>query len=316
MPVTAVVAVLGDPSRRMCVLGGRPELARSLGCVYACLVTLFFGTFQRTIRREVSVLHGLPRVFVTDFAVSRCGTMLVVCETQNSVLLHVRIADGTVVKRVGGVGKSPLQFGRHGYLRVHAPADGRVLVLDAVNARVQVLTPQLDFVSCIHVGKLSPSSYFWADVDVVIVQNEAWPPSVRVFSRANGSQFRRVELLHRDIDLNASFASFCLLPQRRHWAFTKCEQWIVCEFAENGVFRRNLDDGDGCSSFRAVHCSDFDLIIQSPGRFVVFSPDFEHKAVVHVTRSWGYVGARVHDGTLIMLHVDCDENIISMEVAS
>jgi hypothetical protein len=151
-PDVCVAAVLGDDAHRVAILGGREGMPRSLGSVYGGSVTRFLGGGLRGIVSRVIDTPGVK--CYNGIAVSRDGCTLLVADTMGgSHAIHAfRVADGSRLRAVGGMGAEPLQFNRPCQLWV--ASDDYVFVADCGNNRVQVLTPRLDFHSFVGVGQL------------------------------------------------------------------------------------------------------------------------------------------------------------------
>jgi hypothetical protein len=69
-----VSAVLGDAERRVCVLGGREGMPRSIGSVYAGAITLFLGSLLGIVRRTFTTFN--LRTVNNGIAVTRDGNIL------------------------------------------------------------------------------------------------------------------------------------------------------------------------------------------------------------------------------------------------
>lgn len=326
----AVAAVLRDAARRLCVLGGRDGQPRSLGSVYACFVTLFLGTFRgwRVHRAELAEdpddWVGDPKRWVdaVDFAVSRDGTALVACLNWPEALAQYRLADGVLLRQVRSAVEGPLTFSGFN-MRVHIPPDDAVLVLDSRLGVVYVLTPQLGFVSSIHVGRQETSysaACFWADAAVVAVTHTD-AMRVRVFSRADGSLLRRVELSCYGSAQQRHIDGLCFMPRRRHWALVEREPsgtvWTVSVCAESGGFLRRVTHRDLRGWTSTISCTEFDeLIVESAGAVVVFGAD-DAPAVTCFDRYTGYViGIVAQNGCLFVLDTHPEEENLTCTVFS
>jgi hypothetical protein len=182
----AVAAMLCDTAR-FCVLGGIPGLRRSLASIYAMHVVLFLGTgFKGTVRRNVvsflSALNSSLAVLNTaqePVLLVTTKTRVLVMDPKRFTVLHsVRAFDfGEVVLDCPN--------------RLAVAPDGFVFVEEWGNARVHVLTPQLEFHA--HIGsadQLRSPAGLCADANFVFV-SARFEHHASVFSRADGALVRR-----------------------------------------------------------------------------------------------------------------------------
>jgi DNA-binding beta-propeller fold protein YncE len=125
-------------------------------------------------------------------AVSVDGCTLLVSDSiGGSHAIHAfNIADGSLLRVVGGKGDAPLQFCTPFQVSVAAD-DGFVFVAELGNNRVQVLTPSLDFHAFIGAGAVTRPTGVCANADVVVV-SEAGTHRISVFDRRDGTLRRRV----------------------------------------------------------------------------------------------------------------------------
>jgi DNA-binding beta-propeller fold protein YncE len=118
-----------------------------------------------------------------DFAVSVDGHTLVVSDGHaggTDSLYVLAVADGSVLRVVGGRGSHPLQFNNP--RQVWVACDGFVFIADCGNRRVQVLAPDLTFHSVIGADDLCSPSGVCANADVVVV-TEVLAHRVSVYHR-------------------------------------------------------------------------------------------------------------------------------------
>jgi DNA-binding beta-propeller fold protein YncE len=262
-----VAAVLGDALHRVAVLGGREGMPRSLGSVYGGSVTRFLGGGLRGVVSRVIATRGVQS-YCNGIAVSRDGSTLLVSDCDGGThAIHVfRLADGSRLRVVGGLGDGPLQF--RNPRQVYIAADGFVFVADRGNDRVQVLTPSLDFHGFVGVGR--PYGVC-ANADVVVVSEAGILNSVRILNRHDGAL-----LLRRGYGGDGVVASplgMCFMSGDRHVAVAESDFDRVSVYSVDGAFIRHvgvrvLRDPEG------VACSAFDeLVVADTGnkRVVVFS---------------------------------------------
>jgi DNA-binding beta-propeller fold protein YncE len=191
-----VAVVLGDALRRLCVLGGREGMPRSLVSVYGAAVTRFLGGGLQGVVSRVIPTPGL-RSFSNGVAVSRDGSTLLVsdCSGGSHAIHEYSVADGSAIRVIGkrgwfggrGAGDGRLQF--HSPCQLWIAPDDFVFVADSGNRRVQVLTPRLDFHCFIGVGQLHSPAGVCADADVVVV-SERDLNRIAVFNRRDGALLR------------------------------------------------------------------------------------------------------------------------------
>jgi DNA-binding beta-propeller fold protein YncE len=291
-----VAAVLGDAEHRVAVLGGRDGMPRSLGSVYGGSVTRFLGGSCRGVESRVINAPGLG-VWSNGVALSRDGcTLLVTAGAPRSHAIHVfRVADGSLLRVVGGVGDGPLQFSRP--RQVWVACDGHILVADRGNHRVQVLTPTLDFHGFVGVGQLHFPSGVCANDDVVVV-SEFGADRVSVFNRGDGA------LRHRfgsggggDGQLNCPLG-LCFMSCDRRIAVMDSDGNRVSIFSvDGGDFVRHIGVGV-LSQPQGVACSAFDeLVVADWGsrRVVVFGAGGD---VVMTMGRGDFTGIAIHGDTI------------------
>jgi DNA-binding beta-propeller fold protein YncE len=179
----AFAAALRDAPCRLCGLGGREGMPRSLGSVYACAVTLFLGSAFRGVERRC-----LHRGAYGGVAVRRDGTVLLTSYMNR--VDHVRVSDGRLLGSVGGHGRGALQFRVPCQIAV-APDDDYVFIAEFGNNRVQVLTPELTFCGFLGVNVLlTPMGVCVGDGVVAVSQRRHH--RVSVFRRADWALVRHI----------------------------------------------------------------------------------------------------------------------------
>jgi DNA-binding beta-propeller fold protein YncE len=185
-----VAAVLGDPQRRVSVLGGREGMPRSLGSVFGGSVTRFLGSGLHGVTSRVIRTPGV-KASVNGVAVSRDGATLLLSDWHggSDAIHEFSVADGCPLRVVGKKGNGPLRF--NGPCQVWLAADDFVFVADVRNHRIQVLTPRLDFHGFVGVRQLQHPVGVCADADVVVVSECEPFHRVSVFSRDTGALLRR-----------------------------------------------------------------------------------------------------------------------------
>jgi hypothetical protein len=185
-PQRTIAAVLADPPQRLAVFGARDGLELSLASVYACFVALFLGGFRGIVQRRFAV--AVPFQCCAT-AASRDGTTLyATAGTQH--LLRISLATGKVLREVTADTEA------QGHVSV--AIDGLVYVADTGRHRVQVLTPDLDFLAYIGEGKLHQPWAISTTAEVVVVSSavDRWQDIqfAVLFRRSDGVELRRVAL--------------------------------------------------------------------------------------------------------------------------
>ncbi len=287
-----VAAVLGDALHRVAVLGGRDGMSRSLGSVYGGSVTRFLGGGFRGVVSRVISTPGVSS-WCNGVAVSRDGSTLLVSDWDGgSHTIHeFRVADGSLLRTVGGKGRGPLQF--DGPRQVWIASDDFVFVADNGNKRVQVLTPRLDFHGFVGVG--TPPVSVCANDDVVVVV-EQHRQRISVFSRRGGSLLRRFGSLSGDVDTSTPLG-LCFMPGDRHIALTDRFNKRVWVLGIDGEFIRhvgmgvlNFPVGVACSAFGELVVADFEN-----QHVALFSVDGE---LLKTMGSGQFGGVAMHGGTV------------------
>jgi DNA-binding beta-propeller fold protein YncE len=143
-------AALGDPLRRLCVMGGRVGMARSLGSVNAGSAVRFLGGFRG---KESRCLRTACITWCNNVAVTHDGNTLLVSDCHQHVLHLFDVITGKRFQTIGAFGAAPLQFSQPHQLCI--ASDGDVFVAEQDNARIQVLTCRLDFRTFIGASQLN-----------------------------------------------------------------------------------------------------------------------------------------------------------------
>jgi hypothetical protein len=101
-----VGAVLGDALRRVCALGGREGMPRSLGSLYGGSVTRFLGGGLRGV---VSRVIDMPVcAFYSSIAVTRDGSTLLASDTASGTsAIHANVSDGAALPLITRGGTEP-----------------------------------------------------------------------------------------------------------------------------------------------------------------------------------------------------------------
>jgi DNA-binding beta-propeller fold protein YncE len=256
-----VAAVLGEPLRRVAVLGGREGMCRSLGSVYAGSITRFLGGRFRGVVSRVIDTPGV-KSSGSGIAVSVDGCTLLVSDGQleygGSDSIHeIGTADGSRRRIIGSKGDGPLQFNACRQLCI-AP-DGFVFVADSGNNRVQVLTPSLDFHRTIGQGQLVGPVGVCANADIVVV-SEINRRRISVFNRGDGALIRRFGCSGSgDAQLSLP-RGVCFMSGDRHVAVAEWGNHRVSIFSIDGEFIRHVGVGVLCGP-QGVAASAFDKLV-------------------------------------------------------
>jgi hypothetical protein len=250
----AVSAALHDAPRRFAMLGGRADMPRSIGSVYAGWTVLFLGaTFLNSSTRDEFCRVDTFESEWTSTAVTCDGATLL--RSYRYCIRVFRVFDGLLLQTIGCTGDGPLQFKNVG--QMYCTADDFVFIADAGNARIQVLTPHLHFHSFVGVGVLVDPCGVCANTEVVAV-SESIPGCICVFQRRGGAFLRRFGPLDHPTAL-------CFLAAQRHVAVADRGNDRVAVFTLEGVYVRHVDTHD-----LSLHVS-VDIV----------SSDFEELAVLN-----------------------------------
>jgi hypothetical protein len=199
-PQQTVAAVLADPPRRLAVSGAREGMELSLASLHACYIALFVGGFRGVLQRRFAVPAQLH---FCALAVSPDGTALYATTAANHVL-RICLATGRVLRDVAAADTDTHLPEFQG--EVSVASDGLVYVADMNYRRVQVRTPDLEFLAYIDAGKLRNPWNICTTAEVVAVSSDVEYHFIRtavLFRRSDGAELRRVKLWH------AIHPSFC-----------------------------------------------------------------------------------------------------------
>jgi DNA-binding beta-propeller fold protein YncE len=236
-----VTAVLCDAQCRVCVLGGRLDMRRSLGSVLGGCIVRFLGGLRGVVSRVIET-HSGNCAF--GAAVTRDGSKLLVLFARpfarpfrfHYAINVFRIGDGVLLRSFGENGVGPLQFERP--CDVCVLADDHVLITETGNRRVQILTPALHFQGFVGVGQLSDPTSACGDSDAIVVAQRR-EFFIHVFRRHDGALLSCFGTSnHGDGQMHAPFG-VCLIPVQRHIAVVDYLRSAVCVFTQEGkVVRR------------------------------------------------------------------------------
>jgi hypothetical protein len=228
-----IAAVFADPLQRIVCLGGRVDMPRSIGSLYGGLAALFLGTtFTGTAKTTIGENHtNHADSWQNGVAVALDGATLLVARYYLHRIHAFCIADGTLLRIIGGWGELTLRFSNPRELCV--ANDGLVFVADCGNNRVQILTPQLDFASFVGVGQLRAPSGVCADSDIVAV-SEFWQGHIKIFSRHGGALLRQFSSKGPTNLANAR--TLCFMTNRAHIAAVDEGCLCVSVFSTEGQF--------------------------------------------------------------------------------
>ncbi len=236
-------------------------------------------------------------------AVSRDGSTLLVSDFFDGgshAIREFRVADGSRLRVVGGVGNGPLQFMNP--LQVWVASDDFVFVADCRNNRVQVLTPRLDFHAFVGVGQLSNPTGVCAN-DAVVVVSERDAHRIAVFNRSDGALLRRFGSLGCDDGKLYFPRGLCFTSGDGHVAVADCGNHRVSVFSVEGEFVRHVGVRK-LSWPNGVACSAFDELVVADGgnkRVAVFSASGE------MLKTMGrdtYTGVAIHGGAIFAQDFD------------
>jgi DNA-binding beta-propeller fold protein YncE len=298
-PECCLPAVLHDAQSRLCVMGGRAGMPRSLGSVYAGSVLRFLGGFRGLQQhRTVSVL-GLFNW--QDVAVTRDGSMLLVSAYHQHCVYLVDAATGDVTRTLGGgcgrSGHGPLQFNLPSVVCVSP--DNFVFVAEYGNRRVQVLTPQLDFHGFVGVKHLHGPHGVCADTGVIAV-SEITAGQIVLFSRRDGALLRRFGSPGRGAGQLACPLGLCFLGESGRIAVAN-EDERISVFSFDGTFVCHVSD----TALRfpvAIACSAFgELVVATKSGVVVVSAGGEVLDTISTTK---FTGVAVHGDSVFAVTRD------------
>jgi DNA-binding beta-propeller fold protein YncE len=307
-PDACVGVVLGDPLRRVAVLGGREGMPRSLGSVYGGSVTRFLGGSLRGVVSRVIDTLGVTS-YCNGVAVSVDGCTLLLSDSglwKSNAIHEFDIEDGSRRRVIGEEGDGPSRF--KDPRQVYVAPDGFVFVADSGNNRVQVLTPSLDFHCFIGQGQLQFSVGVCANADVVVASDYVGG-CISVFNRCGGALLRRFGSQGSDDGQLHQPCGLCFMSGDHHVAVTELGNDRVSVFSIDGEFIRHVGVGI-LKNPQGVACSAFDELVVADTRnrrLRVFSATGDLLASVGAGRFSGVV---VHGGTVFA--ADADEGTVSV----
>jgi hypothetical protein len=266
-------AVLADPQRRLAVFGGREGLARSLGSVYACTISLFLGGLRGVVVRRI---RTRGRNCISGLAISRDGTTVFTANASDHAMRAYSVASGELLCATPGKDHAtqPLQFLFPRQLCV--AADGTVFVADGGHNCIHVVTPRFDTLQFF--GK---DDVLWAPTAVCcddeLVATIGSPRQLIVFCRGTGARLLHVDLavvLKLPAKTNFAFyGGMCFWTTRRDIAFTDFYGGCVYAVSLEGNLLQRIGDGVlRCP--QGLACSAFDELLVADGalrRLFVFS---------------------------------------------
>jgi hypothetical protein len=194
-------------------------------------------------------------------AVSDDGSTLIAVDILHMLqaVHEFSVADGALVRRVGGFGAAPLQFNTP--CQVCVAPDGFVFVTDYGNARVQVLTRHFAFHGFVGVGQLSKPMGVCANADVVVV-TEPEEHRAMVFRRCDDVLLATITL-HVDDDghrVGMEALGLCFLHGGADIAVADHANDCVSVFSVGGEFIRHVGVGV-LHGPETVACSPFDELV-------------------------------------------------------
>ncbi len=253
-------AALGDPLRRLCVMGGRVGMARSLGSVNAGSVVRFLGGFRGKESRRI---YMFCHTWCNNVAVTRDGNTLLVSSSSRHVIRVSDVSTGRDSQAIGTYGREPLQFDFPHQLWI-AP-DGDVFVADTLNHRIQVLTCRLDFRTFIGASQLRYPKGVCAD-ERSVYASEVKNHRIAMFRRSDGALLRRFGC-HGSGDGELDHPSaLCVMGTTRRIAVTDFENHRISVFSTEGVFDRHVSAGELCHP-HGIACTEtgHELIVTTCG---------------------------------------------------
>jgi DNA-binding beta-propeller fold protein YncE len=258
------------------------------------------------IRGEQSRVIATPGVksVSNGVAVSRDGSTLLVsdCGGDSHAMHEFRVADGSRLRVIGGVGNGPLQF--ENPAQVWIASDDFVFVADSGNSRVQVLTARLDFHAFVGVGQLSNPTGVCAN-DAVVVVSERDAHRISVFNRSDGALLRRFGSQGDGRGQLYWPYGLCFISGHRHVAVADHNNHRVSVFSVGGEFVRHVGVGDLELSYpHGVACTTFDeLVVADNGskRVFVFSAGGK---LVKTMATGDFTGVAIHGGTIFAQDFD------------
>jgi sugar lactone lactonase YvrE len=306
-PNVCVAAVLGDALHRISMLGGRAGVPWSLGSVCGGAVTRFLAAgFRGKQSRDIDT-PGVKSIS-NGVAVSRDSSTLLVSDGGFGCTTHAihefRVADGSRLRVIGGVGDGPLQFVEP--CQVWVASDDHVFVAEYGNNRVQVLTPRLDFHCFVGVGQLVGPCGVCADDDVIVVSENAH--RISVFQRGDGGLLRRFGCEGSGDGQLKGPSALCFMSGHRHVAVADSNNHRVSVLSVEGDFIRHVGVGELHRPY-GVACSAFDeLVVAHAGnlhagnsRVSVFRASGE---LLETMGRGDFTGVAIHGGTIFAQDYD------------
>jgi hypothetical protein len=299
-----VAAVLGDPLRRLSIMGGRDGMPRSLGSVLGSLVVRFVGGFRA---RELRVIQT-PGVksFCNGIAVSRDGSTLLVSDVDSHGVHVFGVADGVYLRTIGSWGSGRLQFNipRQAWVA----SDDFVFVAELGNKRIQILTPRdFDFHGFVGMGQLQRPNGVCADGDIIAV-SELDLFHIKVFRRGDGALLRRIGSIRSGDGTLWSPSALCFMSGHSRMAVTDVANRRICVLSLEGEILCTVGV-DKLSWPRGVACSGSgdELVVADGvnGGVKVFSSSGE--LLYEMERGTTFQGVTVH-GASILAHTFCNES--------
>jgi hypothetical protein len=227
-PARCVTAVLGDAQGRLCVMGGREGLPRSLGSVNAGSIIRFLGGCRGVVSREIPLPFAGP--LNPAIAVTRDGSQLLVGSSDKIHVINVRSGDRV---RVVGDHRAARWFK---FVRdVFIAADDFVFVADSDSHHIRILTPSLDLYSLAGAGQLRYPDGVCADADVIAV-SEYQKSRISIIDRRLNALVRRFGTL-------GNGAGQLLFPTALRWMGGERGCLAVVEHGNNGITVFGLNSG-------------------------------------------------------------------------
>jgi hypothetical protein len=262
-PARCVAAVLGDAQGRLCVMGGREGLPRSLGSVNAGSIIRFLGGCRGVVRREIP----LPTAPNLAIAVTRDGSKLLVGSSNKIHVIHAR--SGVRVRVVGNDRAGP----RFKFVRdVFIAADDFVFVADSDSHHIRILTPSLDSYGLAGAGQLRFPDGVCADADVIAVC-ELRENRISIIDRRLNALVRRFgKLGHGAGQLLIPIALRWMGGERGCLAVVEHGNKRISVFGVNSGFIRHIDGvgGTRCALSSCLVGGD-ELVVSSDDSIRAFS---------------------------------------------
>jgi hypothetical protein len=295
---SCVAAALDDPQCRVCVMGGRQGLPRSLGSVYAGSVVRFLGGFVGQQRRVVLMPGSLP--VCGTVTVTRDGSLLLILGTFGFAFgLHVfRGADGVFLRTIGCEGgrDGPLQFRRP--RQVNISPDDFVFVADSGNQRIVVLTPQFDFHGFVGVHRLASPSGVCADERRVFVSELSC--CIKTFRRCDGAFVGRFGRFGAGDGQLWNPLGLCMIHKSHCVAVAEDKNNRISVFTLEGDFVRHVGVGK-LTRPRTVACASLgdELVVADSDNCVCVSHTTGE--ILHTLQTGRFSSIAIHGDTIYEL---------------